>query len=107
MKVHGLGNYVYVADESVPGGSNLILEVLNRTLLDLDARGLLPTDPESVFYLQVDNCGENRNRTMFAYLTDLVRRGVFSKIRAGFLMVGHTHEDIDQFFSVIAFYLNL
>jgi hypothetical protein len=105
VKVHGLGNYVYVADESVPGGSNLILEVLNRTLLDLDAKGLLPTDPESVFYLQVDNCGENKNRTMFAYLTDLVRRGVFSKIRAGFLMVGHTHEDIDQFFSVIALYL--
>ena len=49
VKVHGLGNYVYVADESVPGGSNLILEVLNRTLLDLDEKGLLPTDPESVF----------------------------------------------------------
>ena len=30
VKVHGLGNYnyVYVADESVPGGSNLILKCL-------------------------------------------------------------------------------
>ena len=105
VKVHGIGNYVYVVDESVSGGSNLILEVLNQTLLDLDSKNLLPTHPESVFYLQVDNCGENKNRSMFAFLADLVRRRVFHKIKAGFLMVGHTHEDIDQFFSVISQHL--
>ena len=42
---------------------------------------------------------------MFAFLADLVRRLVFHKIKAGFLMVGHTHEDIDQFFSVISQHL--
>ena len=105
VKVHGIGNYVYVVDESVPGGSNLIIEILNRVLAHLDASGKLPSDPQSVMYLQVDNCGENKNRTMFAYLTDLVRRDVFFKVKASFLMVGHTHEDIDQFFSVISKHL--
>ena len=38
-------------------------------------------------------------------MSDLVERKVFDKVYAGFLMVGHTHEDIDQFFSVIASWL--
>lgn len=42
---------------------------------------------------------------MFAFLTDLVRRKVFLKVKACFLMVGHTHDDIDQLFSVIAGHL--
>ena len=46
----------------------------------LDAKDLLPTDPKSVFYLQVlDNCVENKNHTMFMYLTDLMWIGVFYK----------------------------
>ena len=105
VKVHGIGNYVYVLDESVPGGSNIIIEILRRVLLDLDEKKLLPTHMRSTLYLQVDNCGENKNKSMFAFLTDLVRRSVFWKIKAGFLMVGHTHEDIDQFFSVISRHL--
>jgi hypothetical protein len=92
-------------DESVPGGANLTLEILRQVLVDLDGSNSLPTLPSSTFYLQVDNCGENKNRTMLAFLTDLVKRGVFLKVKLGFLMVGHTHEDIDQFFSVIAKHL--
>ena len=79
--------------------------MLKQVLNDLGVKGKLPTDPELVFYLQVDNCGKNKNKTMFSFLTDLVRRGIFSKVKAGFLMVGHTHEDIDQFFSVISKHL--
>ena len=30
---------------------------------------------------------------------------MFSEVYVGFLMVGHTHEDIDQFFSVISTWL--
>lgn len=103
-KVHGHGNYAFIVDETVPGGANLICEVLRLILKDLENKGALPHD-RPVLYLQVDNCGENKNKTMFAFLTDLVRQKVFHKIKAGFLMVGHTHEDIDQFFSVISSYL--
>lgn len=69
VKVHGLANYVYVVDETVPGGANLMVEILRRVLLDLEKKNLLPTDLCSVFYLQVDNCGENKNRSMFSFLT--------------------------------------
>ena len=50
--------------------------------------------------LQLDNCArENKNQYLFAYLSLLVARGVFKTIQLGFLMVGHTHEDIDAMFS--------
>jgi hypothetical protein len=35
----------------------------------------------------------------------LVHRNIFAEVHAGFLMVGHTHEDIDQFFSTISSWL--
>ena len=50
--------------------------------------------------LQLDNCGsENKNRYVFAYLSLLVAKGAFDMVQLGFLMVGHTHEDIDALFS--------
>jgi hypothetical protein len=56
-------------------------------------------------YLQIDNCGENKNETLIGFLTDLVCKKVFAKIKAGFLMVGHTHDNIDQIFGTIAAHL--
>ena len=41
-----------------------------------------------------------------AYLHMLVERGVFKKIKVGFLMVGHTHDQIDQMFSKFSMKLN-
>ena len=50
--------------------------------------------------LQLDNCGsKNKNCYVFAYLSLLVAKGVFDMVQLGFLMVGHTHEDIDALFS--------
>jgi hypothetical protein len=36
---------------------------------------------------------------MLAYAFWLVETGVFTKVKVSFLLVGHTHENIDQFFS--------
>jgi hypothetical protein len=106
VMVHGKRNYAFLVDATVPGGTNLMIEIIRYVLNDLDARGELPfVDP--TLYLQVDNCGENKNKVMFGFLTHLVRLSMFRKIKVGFLMVGHTHEDIDQFFSVIAAHLKM
>ena len=37
-----------------------------------------------------------------AFLAFLVQIRIFEKVKVSFMEVGHTHEDIDQFFSVIA-----
>ena len=106
VRVHGIRNFMFLVDENMPGGANLICEVLRRVLLDLDAKGELP-NKDPTLYLQVDNCGENsnKNKVMFVFLTHLVRLGIFNKIKAGFLMVAHTHEDVDQMFSTVATHL--
>jgi hypothetical protein len=104
VKVHGICRLVFVCDETVRGGANLIIDILRRTLLYLEERNHLPCC-NPVLYLQIDNCGENKNKTLIAFLTDLVRKKVFYKIKACFLMVGHTHDDIDQVFATISTHL--
>ena len=39
---------------------------------------------------------------MFTYISLLVQEGIFKKIEVYFLIVGHTHASIDQFFSILA-----
>lgn len=91
-------------DGTVKGGANLMAEILRRTLLELETLGKLPTN-NPVLYLQMDNCSENKNSTVFSFLSHLVEQNVFTEVYVGFLMVGHTHEDIDQFFSTISSWL--
>ncbi|KAL3688687.1 hypothetical protein R1sor_014996 [Riccia sorocarpa] len=51
-------------------------------------------------YLQLDNTvRENKNNILFAYLAMLLEKKVFTKIKLGFLLVGHTHDFVDQMFS--------
>ena len=46
-------------------------------------------------YLQLDNSAkDNKNKYLMAFLSLLTTRGVFKEIQVGFLLVGHTHEDI-------------
>ena len=59
-----------------------------------------------VLYLQLDNTAlENKNQYVLAFLAYLVQAGVFSAIHLSFLIVGHTHEDIDQVFSGVSAHL--
>jgi hypothetical protein len=52
--------------------------------------------------IQADNCTrENKNVYMFALCETLVGLGYFQEVQLYFLIVGHTHEDIDQCFSII------
>ena len=50
--------------------------------------------------MQLENTiKENKNSIVFGYLSMLVERGIFKKIKVNFLLVGHTHDHIDQMFS--------
>ncbi|VDI54065.1 Hypothetical predicted protein [Mytilus galloprovincialis] len=54
-------------------------------------------------YVQLDNCSrENKNKYLLALLALLVKWKKTEEVFVNFLMVGHTHEDIDQRFSLIS-----
>ncbi|XP_060551751.1 uncharacterized protein LOC132713258 [Ruditapes philippinarum] len=53
-----------------------------------------------ILYLQMDNCyGQNKNKYTLGFLARLIEEKIFKKVKLSFLLVGHTHEDVDQVFS--------
>ena len=52
-----------------------------------------------VLNVQLDNaCSDNKNQYVFSFFSLLVQKGVFLEVYINFLLVGHTHEDIDAMF---------
>ncbi|XP_053398137.1 uncharacterized protein LOC128556611 [Mercenaria mercenaria] len=98
--VHGVGIYGFFDAYQWGHGSSYTISALVHVLLMLDS---LP----DVLYLQLDNCpGQNKNRFVLGFLAYLIEAGVFKKVKLSFLMVGHTHEDIDQIFSRLSVWLS-
>ena len=94
---------VYRTDAMVGGGANSSIELLRQMLIDasilLRRRGL--RCPRSL-WLQFDNCGDNKNKEVNMYCSLLIELYAFDEIEIAFLIVGHTHASIDQYFSVLA-----
>ena len=58
--------------------------------------------PKKLF-LQLDNFAkDNKNRYVMAFSSLLTARRIFKEVTVGFLVVGHTHEDIDAHFSYLS-----
>ena len=52
-----------------------------------------------ILNLQLDNTsGDNKNRYVFAFCSLLTLHNVFKEVYINFLIVGHTHDDIDTLF---------
>jgi hypothetical protein len=92
-------NYANFKDDA-----NFLVNVLHRDILRIqehrrngDGENSYPM-PE-VLYVQLDNVNTNKSKLMLAYAAWLVHSDVFRKVKLNFLLVGHTHENIDQMFS--------
>jgi len=46
-------------------------------------------------YIQLDNVSSNKCFTIYSVLIELIKNGVLKKVKVSYLIVGHTHEDID------------
>lgn len=101
--VHGRGTWAYTCPPHVAQGNNTTIQALWDTICDIyQKEGKLP----KTLYLQLDNTTKQcKGRYVFGFLGLLVYMAVFDKVIVGFLPVGHTHEDIDQFFSRIAMFM--
>ena len=54
-------------------------------------------------FLQLDNSAKNnKNRFVIAFCSLLTAKRVFKEVTVGFLIVGHTHEDINAHFSYLS-----
>lgn len=115
------GTYLYHFDNFVQGGANTVIHVVVQALDDLSK--ILAAQGHKLpqrLCLQFDNCGENKNKTLFSFLSHLVASLKFLEIfvslcvqpershfnffcfEVNFLIVGHTHCSLDQFFSVLS-----
>ena len=63
-----------------------------------------PTVPlPKKLFLQLDNSAkDNKNRYVMAFCSLLTAKRVLKEVTIGFLIVGHTHEDIDAHFSYLS-----
>ena len=86
-----------VADADVPKSTCTSFEALARMLNTVYDRcgGKLPLG----FHLQQDNTWQYcRNSKVIKFATALVAKGIFRWVSLGYLVVGHTHDLVDQSF---------
>ena len=87
--------------------SNVTLTALARIIQDAQvegqARGLPAPHLPPRFVLQMDNTAkDNKNHFLFGFAGMLLAEGYFKEVEAHFLPVGHTHQEIDQSFSLVS-----
>lgn len=102
--VHGVGLFLWVADEDQTIGSEWVMEVTMRALEASFKRFQLQNKEWPAHLIcQADNtCRESKNSHFMRLLMSLVSVGAFSAATAQFLQVGHTHEDVDAVFGLVA-----
>ncbi len=55
-----------------------------------------------IFFASNDCVKDNKNKYLLAFLSLLMAKEMFEEVKLGFLVVGHTHEDIDGCFGYLS-----
>ena len=98
--VKGVGAFMDFQFKNFKNDANALLHTVHLTVLRIqESRQQAGQRMPEVFFIQLDNVGTNKNHHLIAYCSWLVKTGVFMKVKIGFLIAGHTHENIDQMFS--------
>ena len=102
--------FLFLIDTLIGGpksGMNKTVDLVMRILDLLKDMNKIPTArARRVLNLQFDNCGVNKNYMVFVMASMLVHNGMFTHVNVDYMHVGHTHEDIDQWFSVLKQWFN-
>ena len=100
---HGFCCNLFLADEGERHGAAAFVDVLIHTLDEVfrACREKNFAFPEHLV-LQSDNTvSQAKNNLVMLFLAYLVGSGRFVTTMINFLMVGHTHEDVDQVFGIV------
>jgi hypothetical protein len=58
--------------------------------------------PKKLFFLDGQLLKVNNNRHLLAFLSLLTTHEIFDEVQLGFLVVGHTHENINKSFGYLS-----
>ena len=100
---HGWCTCLFLADDSLSHGASAFCEVLAQTLDHVSnkakAQGL--AFPLHLVVQSDNTVAQAKNSEVAQFLAHLVAARKFSTCTLNFLMVGHTHEDVDQLFGLV------
>ncbi len=107
---YGYGWWGFWSFPEWAASSNLTLTALCKVFRDVSGKdplgGEVPRRGDALpkrLDLQMDNTAkDNKNHYLLGFCGMLVAEGVFEEVRVFFLPVGHTHQVIDQTFSLIS-----
>ena len=100
--IHGLCLLFYMIPPWLGSGAGMAITTLLHALYVAKlSLGQLP----SRLYLQSDNGSENKNKAMLYMLHLLIHLSIFKVVEWHLLIPGHTHEDIDAWFSIVSRWL--
>ena len=98
--IETIGPHLDFSYKNVGDTSDVLCDVIQRSIKRMQYHRDQQHQPyPEVLYLQLDNTNSNKSKALFTYLSWLVETGIFTKIKVNYLLVGHTHEIIDQVFS--------
>ena len=98
--VETLGVHLEFSYKNIGDNTNVLIDTINSCIERMHAYRRSRSEPlPEVLYLQLDNVNHNKSKVLMTYLSLLVEKGLFRKIKVNYLLVGHTHEIIDQVFS--------
>jgi hypothetical protein len=81
--------------EAVLSGS----EMCEAALPPLTGTPCVATPLPPILNVQMVNAaGDNKNWFVFCFWSLLVAKGIFKEVYVNFMLVGHTHDDIDALF---------
>ena len=90
-----MGNWSFLLATALLEGS----EICDDSLLPFTGEFVEPKPLPPTLTLELNNAsGDNKNRYLFAFCSLLVFKGVVREVFINFLVVGHTHQDIDALF---------
>ena len=97
-------HYFFNVNSTISGSANLNIEGIRRVLVDMYSSATAPKLPRTM-YVQGDNASDNKCWSLLLFFAMLVFHGYTNDVYFSFLIVGHTHEDIDQVFSILSRFL--
>ena len=100
IKIHGIGSLLVVTNPDIEKqGGNLTVECILRAMVFAMKQSNL--NKMRNLYIQLDNVSSNKCYSIISSMVALAACGICKKIKINYLVVGHTHEDIDGLIGIL------